>query len=263
MISADDPVQLLREFTDIAALTITDPQAGAQRLVRTIATRLGIELFVNPAMPASGLAYRSQRRIELKPLTRDVDPWTWVAVALHECGHVLSPPCRGADHFHDRDASSKYSYCLACETEAWRRAMALFPFSDAMHERMVESLRHYLKTTSAPFTARVAAEALVKTGPDVDMQRWRELGSRIARQRRAVASIEADRVRTGAYPCANHGCRGRSFTTRASEYGEVHLCQSCDIDARMADTTAKVAAMRAKAAESTETGTAAHGGASA
>jgi len=72
-----------------------------------------------------------------------------IAIAFHEIGHLLAEPCSGGDHYRD-PAQKDWWCCLRCEICAWSFAVPLcapLPWSQTMHARLTQSLRHYKSST--------------------------------------------------------------------------------------------------------------------
>jgi hypothetical protein len=112
------------------------------------------------AMPKGASAYAdwSRRRIVVPTIEGPIDQVEQrFAIKLHEAGHILAGPCRGADHQPDPTVKD-WHHCLRCETLAWERAMELWPFSREMFGRLQWSLGTYRRKTPGPATAVAALD---------------------------------------------------------------------------------------------------------
>jgi hypothetical protein len=131
--------------------------AAMREFIQALTTRHGITIETRTVMPAGASAYANipARRIVVPPL----DGPEAFAIYLHETGHVLAEPCRGGDHQPDRSVT-RWHHCVKCESEAWRIALELAPFSRQMFARLQWSLQTYRRKTPAPARALQAADQL-------------------------------------------------------------------------------------------------------
>jgi hypothetical protein len=131
------------------------------RIAAAIAAIHAITVDVRTRMPAGvgGLANWQRRAIVVPP----IDSVESFAVFLHEAGHILAGPCTDRTPHRRDHAVREWHRCLACEVDAWERAMALVPFTRAMHGRLRQCLATYRRTTIGPKAAVEALDAISGT----------------------------------------------------------------------------------------------------
>jgi hypothetical protein len=143
---------------EAAALSLmhTDGAAeGYRRFVTAVCERLKIRADIVVTDNCASLAWWPARRIHIRPI---VDDGTF-AVALHEIGHILAGKCSRREP-HRPTIEDGFHLCLACETDAWERAMQLAPFSRAMHDRLKASLMSYKRRITANPSAIAVLDAI-------------------------------------------------------------------------------------------------------
>ena len=143
--------------------------ASARRLVTALELTHRITTTWTTAQPAS--ARITARHVVAPPITTPES----LAVWLHEAGHVLAGPCpKRAPHLDSdgrtldekiedsvRRREGRVRSCVACETAASLKALALAPFSREMHARLAKALQSYLRETPATAAARAHARRFV------------------------------------------------------------------------------------------------------
>jgi len=160
--------------------------AAMNTAVALLAERHQLKVDVRAVMPEGAVAFAhwQTRTIVIPPIVDSVS----FATALHEIGHVLQGACPDREP-HRRDRSDHAWWCcVACEADAWRRALTLAPFSRRMFSDLQQSLRIYRRKTPASAEAlheldRIAGSRLWAE----EYTKWRKWKDMIAKTERAMA----------------------------------------------------------------------------
>ena len=143
---------------------------------------------------ASAYAVWNKRHIVV-PHT--VDAITF-AIRLHEDGHILAGPCPQREPHRPDPKERRWHHCIACEVDAWEKAMSIAPFSREMHTKLRRSLETYRRTTPAATSQVGRLDRLVSDGAYADSRlKWLARRDREARLERAQRELEAARRRLG------------------------------------------------------------------
>jgi hypothetical protein len=168
-----------------ATITMSsDPVQGLRDLVTALCRRhrVTIEWTEGHAAPGEAVAFANWRnRTITTPRIVTIEDG---AVALHEVGHVLQGACPRTEP-HRRDPTvARWWHCVACEEDAWVRALRLVPFTPAMQRVLAESLRRYQGTPASRDAKQRAQRAINGIA-------WREsLQRRVAHERRLELHAE-------------------------------------------------------------------------
>jgi hypothetical protein len=127
----------------------------------------------------------SRRHVTIPPVTSAF----YYATGLHELGHVLEGRCPGTAP-HQISISDEYMTCVACEVNAWERAMRIaIIWTREMHQNMQEALPTYRCRPAPP----AMKTAIVRTSSNLrraELQQARlAREDREARQRRYLESM--------------------------------------------------------------------------
>jgi hypothetical protein len=161
------------------------------RVCELIEAKHGIRVECRTDIPGDAYAYAdwSRRTIVLPPGDDDEN----CAVRLHEDGHIIAGQCTGREPHRPDPSVTRWHHCIACETEAWRIAMTLVPFSREMHARLRRSLQSYRRKTPASPEALKQLDQVAGTVAWATerhkRKRWQMLTER---QAAAQASLERD-----------------------------------------------------------------------
>ncbi len=181
-----------------------------------------------PAGTTQAHAWPARRVVEIPPL----DCVGSYSALLHEIGHILMP-CLPQIHraqIERLDSSTTARRCCDCELVSWQWAASVArpAWTPEMHAEASRSIQTYVRThADASETARINSWLTTVT---------RRQDAHAAR----VAWLRQARAETGAFPCAEPGCRRKSETL----HGDAPLCINHQLDRQIADQRRRVAAMQ-------------------
>ena len=160
-----------------------------RKMIEFLAEKYRFTVETRTRMPAGAAAYANwrTRKIVVPPIT---DEETF-AVNLHEIGHILQGQCPNREPHRVDPSVREWWHCLECESDAWRRALRLAPFSKEMFARLQSSLRHYRRTTPGSAEAKQRLDQVAGTvmwaTEKQRWDRWKWMTQRMERLRRRGA----------------------------------------------------------------------------
>ena len=170
--------------------------AAMKQVAALLCERHNVKVDERTTMPSGASAYAiwGSRTIVVPPI---VDEKTF-AVRLHELGHVLQGECPGREPHRPDPNERRWHHCIACESDAWRCATALVPFSREMHETLRNSLQTYRRMTPASASALQTLDQIAGTVAYMEERlKWIKMREREWRMERAKRELENARRRLG------------------------------------------------------------------